>query len=152
FKKCEDFERGASEFRGSGGPIGVSDQPRHELGDAFLRAIQEAGLTVNDDCNGASREGFGYTQLTTRHGRRSSSAVEYLRPARKRPNLRVILRALTTRILFKDRAAVGVEFAQNGATKTIMARREVILCAGVFNSAQLLQLSGVGPAQPLSDL
>src|SRR5205085_11732314 len=100
----------------------------------------------NDDFNGPTQEGAGYFQLTTRNGRRWSTARGYLKPARKRPNLAVVSHALTTRILFEGRRAVGVEYKKDGTIHTARANAEVILSSGAFNSPQLLQLSGVGPA------
>ena len=97
------------------------------------------------------QEGAGYFQLTTRKGRRWSTARGYLAPARKRGNLAVVSNALTTRILFDGRRAVGVEYRKDGATHTARANGEVILSSGAFNSPQLLQFSGVGPADLLRD-
>jgi choline dehydrogenase len=152
FIKAEDQSRGASEWHGAGGPFAVSDLPdKHELCDAFIASAQSTGLPRNDDFNGASQEGAGYYQANLRNGRRISTAVGYLRPAQKRANLRVETEALTTRILFEGTRATGVEYTQGGNTQRAMAR-EVILCGGSFNSPQLLQLSGVGPADALNKL
>ena len=145
FRKAEDNDGGANAYRGAGGPLGVSSLPQHELADAFVKAGEQAGYARNDDFNGATQEGFGYHQVTTRKGRRSSTAVAYLYPARKRPNLRVITNAIATRVVFRDGRATGVEFIKDGVAHTAQASREVILCGGAFNSPQLLQLSGVGP-------
>ena len=150
FKKAEDNERGADKYHGQGGPLHVSDTVRHELADAFIEAAVAAGYPRNNDLNGATQEGFGYNQLTVRDGQRCSTAVAYLHPARKRPNLHVITRALATRILFRGREAVGVEFKQDGVTRSVTARREVIVSSGAINSPQLLQLSGVGAPALLS--
>src|SRR5579875_2745831 len=92
----------------------------------------------------------GPLQLTVRGARRCSAAVAYLRPALKRPNLRVEVRALAHRVLFEGRRAIGLEYAQDGVVHRVRARREVLLCGGAINSPQLLQLSGVGPAALLS--
>ena len=152
FKRAEDNERGANDYHGAGGPVRVSDPPRHELADAFIEAGIQAGYPRNRDFNSVTDEGFGYNQLTTRSGRRCSSADAYLRPARHRSNLRVITDALATRIVFENREAVGIEFKQGTAARGIRARREIILAAGSFNSPQLLQLSGVGPGDLLRSL
>ena len=152
FRKAEDNARGADVYHGVGGPLGVSDVPRHEMADAFIDAAREAGYTENDDLNGMNQEGIGYVQATTRGGRRCSTAVAYLNPARGRANLRIIVNAMATRILFDGRQAVGAEYRQHGVTVAIRARREVVLAAGAFNSPQLLQLSGVGPAELLQQL
>jgi choline dehydrogenase len=120
----------------------VSDLERHELCDAFIASARSLGIPPNDEgFNGASQEGTGYYRATAFRGRRRSTAVAYLRPAEKRPNLRVETNALVTRVLFEGTQAVGVEY-QNGKKSRA---REIILCGGAFNSPQLLQLSGVGP-------
>jgi choline dehydrogenase len=146
FKKSEDNDRGASEWHGAGGPLAVSDLPdRHELCDAFIASAMALGVPRNHDFNGASQEGTGYYQATARNGRRCSTAVGYLRPAEKRPNLRVEVEALATRVLFEGKRATGVLYEARGARHEVRAAREVILSGGSFNSPQLLQLSGVGP-------
>ena len=152
FRRAEDQERGEDELHGVGGPLAVRDVSEpHPLCEAFIEACGEAGIPRTDDFNGASQEGAGYFQLTTRKGRRWSTARGYLAPARKRGNLAVVSNALTTRILFEGRRAVGVEYRKDGATHTARATAEVILSSGAFNSPQLLQLSGVGPADLLRD-
>jgi choline dehydrogenase len=152
FIKCEDQSRGANRWHGVGGPLAVSDLPdRHELCDAFIASAQANGIPRNDDFNGESQEGAGYYQANLRNGRRISSAVGYLRPAEKRANLRVEVDALVTRILFDGSRATGVEYLRNGVAEQVTAR-EVILSGGSFNSPQLLQLSGVGPAARLQRL
>ena len=153
FIKSEDQSRGANAWHGAGGPLAVSDLPdRHELCDAFIASAEALGVPRNDDFNGAAQEGAGYYQATTRNGRRSSAATGYLRPAAKRPNLRVEVDALATRIVFEGTRAVGVEYLKGGRTYAVRAAREVILAGGTFNSPQLLQLSGVGPRALLESL
>jgi choline dehydrogenase len=150
FKKAENQHRGADEFHGIGGPIDVHDQfERNELCDAFFAAAREVGIPTNEDFNGSDSEGAGYYQLTTNGWRRSSTAVGYLRPARKRVNLSILVNAQATRLLLQDRQVVGVEFIKDGQRFRVNARREVILSAGAFNSPHLLQLSGIGPADRL---
>ncbi len=107
---------------------------------------------MNQDFNGEAQEGAGIYQITTRDGRRMSAARAFLRPAMKRPNVRVETNALVTKVLFEGKRAVGVEYLQNGVTKTARAGREVILSGGSINTPQLLQLSGIGPAAQLGDL
>jgi choline dehydrogenase len=144
FKRSEDQSRGADAWHGVGGPQAVSDLPdRHELCDAFIAAAGEVGIRRNDDFNGASQEGAGYYQATTRNGRRSSTATGYLRPAERRPNLTVVTEALATHILFEGTRAIGVAYRRGGVMRRARAAREVLLAAGTFNSPQLLQLSGV---------
>jgi choline dehydrogenase len=146
FKKSENQSRGADAWHGVGGPLEVGDLPdRHELCDAFIASAVALGIPRNDDFNGPSQEGAGYYQATACRGRRCSAATGYLRPAEKRPNLKVEVNALATRILFEGRRAVGVQY--NG--KAEKAKREIILAGGAFNSPQLLQISGIGPGQLL---
>src|SRR5437773_7904088 len=114
FRKSEDQSRGADPWHGVGGPLAVSDLPRHELCDAFIASAMALGIPRNDDFNGATQEGTGYYQATASRGRRCSTAVGYLRPAEKRPNLKNEVDALATRIHFRDRRAVGIEFRKKG--------------------------------------
>jgi choline dehydrogenase len=147
FRKAEDQQRGADDYHGVGGPLAVSDvYETHPLAEAYIEAAVEAGYPRNPDFNGATQEGFGPTQWTTRNGRRSSTAVEYLRSARKRDNLAVATNAHATRLLFDGLRATGVEYSQRGKLRTAHADGEVIVAGGAFNSPQLLQLSGLGPA------
>ncbi|WP_257166124.1 GMC family oxidoreductase [Bradyrhizobium sp. SRS-191] len=150
FKRAENQSRGGDDYHGVGGPLPVSDW-RHEdpLSEAFVKAAVEAGLPFNADFNGASQEGVGFFQTTTRRGRRASSAVSYLRPALGRSNLHVETDALAQRILFEGRRASGVTFSQRGRLRTARARKEILVSSGAYNSPQLLQLSGVGPGELL---
>jgi len=150
FRKSEDNERGADEWHGAGGPLGVSDlRDRHPVAEAYVEAAQQCGYPGNADFNGAAQEGAGFYQTTTRRGVRSSTAVAYLAPVRNRNNLKVVPEALATRILFDGRRATGVEYDVGGATCIAIANADVIVAAGAFNSPQLLQLSGLGPAELL---
>jgi choline dehydrogenase len=153
FRRAEDQERGADDLHGAGGPLAVSNVSEpHPLCEAFIEAAQQAGFPRNDDFNGPAQDGAGYFQLTARNGRRWSTAVGYLRQAKRRPNLAVVPNALATRVLFSGRRAIGVEYRQGQTTHTAYADGEVILSGGAFNSPQLLQLSGVGPEKILRDL
>ena len=153
FRKAEDNQRGADEYHGVGGPLCVSDPAEpHPLCEAFFAAAESCGYSRNPDFNGAQQAGFGYNQVTQRRGRRCSTAVGYLRPARQRSNLSVATNAHATRILFSGKRATGIEYLRDGARCSAHARREVILAAGAFNSPQLLQLSGIGPANLLREL
>jgi choline dehydrogenase len=154
FKAIEDNAAGADRWRGSGGPVHVTDCSAavHPLTKRYLTAAEQAGLPFNPDFNGASQEGVGIYQISTRNGRRMSGARAFLRPAMKRPNLRVETGALATKILFEGRRAVAVEYERNGATHRVGAAHEVVLSGGSINSPQLLQLSGVGPAGHLKAL
>jgi choline dehydrogenase len=150
FKKAENQARGADPYHGTGGPLSVSDW-RHAdpLSEAFVKAAVETGIPFNPDFNGAAQEGAGFFQTTTRRGRRASSAFSYLRPARDRSNLRIETAALAQRVVFDGRRAVAVEYLQNGSVRVARARKEILLSGGSYNSPQLLQLSGVGPAELL---
>jgi choline dehydrogenase-like flavoprotein len=151
FLRAEDFEGGASEFHGAGGPLTVSaGRSRHALMDAFVEAGQQAGHPLNDDFNGPDQHGVGYYHLTQRGGMRCSAAVAYLHPARPRLNLEVLTDAQCTRVLFDGDRAVGVEVEVRNELRELRAEREVLLCAGAYNSPQLLMLSGIGIAGELS--
>jgi choline dehydrogenase len=150
FRKAENQQRGADKYHGAGGPLPVSDW-RHAdpLSEAFVVAAAETGIPTNPDFNGASQEGAGFFQTTTQRGRRASTAYSYLRPAKSRSNLHVETAALAQRILFEGRRARAVEYRQGDALRTARARREILVSGGAYNSPQLLQLSGVGPAELL---
>jgi choline dehydrogenase len=153
FKRAEHQTRGPDDWHGTDGPLAVSDVPdKHQICEAFIRACNDLGFPFNADFNGATQDGVGYHQTTTRNGRRCSTAVGYLKPVAQRRNLRVVTGALAEHILFEGRRAVGVAFRRDGFPVTARARREVILCGGAINSPQLLLLSGVGPQQHLTDL
>jgi choline dehydrogenase len=153
FRMAEDNERGADALHGAGGPLAVSDQrDRHPLADAYIEAAQQCGYPRNDDFNGPTQEGAGYYQTTTRNGLRCSTAVGYLKPIHGRANLAVISNALASRLLFEGRRAVGVEYFTGDQLCSARANAEVIVASGTFNSPQLLQLSGVGPAALLNSL
>jgi choline dehydrogenase len=150
FKKAENQTRGADDYHGTGGPLSVSDW-RHAdpLSEAFVKAAVETGIPFNPDFNGATQEGAGFFQTTTRRGRRASSAFCYLRPAKGRKNLAIETSALAQRIVFEGRRARAVEYRRNGNLRTARVRKEVLVSGGAYNSPQLLQLSGVGPAELL---
>jgi choline dehydrogenase len=151
YRAMEDTEAGASEFRGAGGPLHVRCAPVdfHPLYSKFLLASGLAGLNVNEDFNGASQEGVGAYQYTTKNGQRMSAARAFLRPAMKRRNVRVVTLAHVTKVLFEGNRATGVEYVLDGEKKLARAGREIILSGGAINSVQLLQLSGIGPAAHL---
>ena len=153
FKRSENQERGADDFHGDKGPLSVSDMRiQRPICDAWVEAAQAAGYPFNPDYNGATQEGVGYFQLTTRNGRRCSSAVAFLNPARSRPNLRIVTRAAASRILFDGKRATGVAYRDAGGIEhTVKARAEVILSSGAIGSPQLLMVSGIGEADHLRD-
>jgi len=150
FRKAEDQQRGADDFHGVGGPLPVSDLIYADpLSAAFIEAAAEAGIPRNPDFNGATQEGAGFFQTTTRGGRRASTAVAYLRPASGHINLHVETSALAQRVVFAGRRAVAVEYRRAGTLRTARARKEILVSSGAYNSPQLLQLSGIGPAELL---
>src|SRR6201981_3713236 len=126
FRRAEHQERGADEHHGAGGPLSVSDlRAGHELHDAFIAGAQEAGYKFNPDFNGAEQDGVGPLQVTVRNMRRCSAAVAYLRPAMRRGNLRVAIRALAHRVLVEGKRAIGLEYSPDGVVLRACARREV---------------------------
>jgi choline dehydrogenase len=150
FRKLEHNERGASHYHGAEGPLWTSDiHVRHPLVDALIGSANALGIPRNDDFNGERQEGVGYYQLTTHDGRRWSTAVAYLRPARGRPNLEVRTDAHATRVLLDGRRATGVTYRRHGREERVAAGREVILAAGALQSPQLLELSGIGQPEVL---
>ena len=153
FKRAEHQTRGPDEFHATGGPLCVSDvQEGHPICEAFIKACNEAGYKRNDDFNGKDQDGVGYHQTTINNGRRCSTAVGYLHPAMKRPNLRVVTHAHTQKVVFEGKRATGVAYRQNGVDRVASARKEVILCAGAIGSPQILLLSGIGPQAHLAEM
>ena len=152
FRRMETCLAGGDEYRGDGGPLVVERGPAsNPLFSAFFAAIQEAGYSLTDDVNGYRQEGFARFDRNIHKGRRLSAARAYLHPAMARPNLEVKTRALVTSIRFEGVRAVGVDYSVKGTPHTIDAG-EVILCGGSINTPQLMQLSGVGPADHLRSL
>jgi choline dehydrogenase/4-pyridoxate dehydrogenase len=145
FRRQERWADGDNLYRGGSGALatGKSDY-QDPLIDAYAAAAVSLGYRWNDDYNGAEQDGFARMQLTVGNGRRVSAADAFLRPALRRPNLRVEAKAHVTGLLLAERKATAVEFVRDGQRHRVHARREVILCAGAFNSPQLLMLSGIG--------
>ena len=153
FRRAETYSEGGDAYRGDGGPLYVTrGRGTNPLFDAWLAAGQEAGYPLTADMNGYQQEGVGRMDMTIRQGRRWSAARAYLLPAMARPNLHVVTRALTTRVLLERGRAVGVEYVEGGIPKSVRAAREVILAGGAINSPQLLMLSGIGPADHLREV
>ncbi|GLQ06707.1 GMC family oxidoreductase [Sneathiella chinensis] len=151
FKKAENNERGADDFHGTGGPLNVADlRSPMKIGDVFMKAARELQLPMNKDFNGAEQEGVGYFQTTQKNGERCSAAKGYLTPNLDRPNLDILTHATASRILFEGKKAVGVQYVQDGQTKTLKARQEIILSGGAFATPQLLLLSGVGAPENIT--
>jgi len=152
FKRAEAHELGGDDYHGGEGPLRVSrSKVKGKLAQAWIAAAVEAGYAYNDDINGALREGFGPTDVTVVNGRRMSTAATYLRAARGRPNLEIVTGALGRRILFDGARAIGVEYLRDGRLEQAHGG-EVILSGGVFQSPQLLMLSGVGDGDHLKSL
>ncbi|MBI1775953.1 MAG: GMC family oxidoreductase N-terminal domain-containing protein [Proteobacteria bacterium] len=153
FRKLECFEGGADAYRGGDGPFRVSRvKDRPVVCEALLAAAERHGVRRNSDQNGADQEGIDYFQRSISRGRRVSTARAYLKPARGRSNLRVETGALTERVLFEARRAVGVAYRQGSERRQARVSRQVILAAGAVGSPQLLELSGIGQADRLRSL
>ncbi len=153
FRRCETWEGGADTWRGGDGPLSVQSAKNPDpLLDDWSAACLAAGYSLTDDYNGEVQEGFGSSQATVKDGRRCSAAVAFLHPAMKRPNLTVEMDAYATRITLDGARATGIDYSQHGADKHADADAEVILSGGVFNSPQLLMLSGIGPADHLREV
>lgn len=158
FIRSEKQERGGDVYHGGDGPLSVTDMRVHrDVCNGLIDAAEEIGIPRNDDFNGAVQEGAGYFQLTARNGLRCSSAVAYLRPARKRGNLTIVTHAHVEGLLFGDdtsRETKGISFSVKGRPHhgTLKPGGEVILSAGAIGSPQILQLSGIGPGELLQGL
>ncbi len=150
FKRIEHYERGEDEYRGGSGELYVSNlRNDHPWCEAWVRAANEFGLPRNDDFNGATTYGVGAYQLTIRGGWRESASRAFLHPSRARPNLELRTGAQVSRVLFEGNRAVGVEWIERDGLHRVRAQCEVVLAAGAVQSPQVLQLSGVGPADLL---
>ncbi len=151
FKKAETWKGGADEYRGGDGPVGTcnGNEMKNPLYGAFVEAGVEAGYLKTDDYNGRQQDGFGAMHMTVDGGVRASTARAYLKPARSRSNLTVITNAMTDRVMFEAKRAVGVSWSVNDTRDQARARREVILSAGAVGSPAILQRSGIGPAAVL---
>lgn len=153
FKRVEANERGTNPFHGANGPLRVTRARRtSELCSMFIEAGQQAGHKISEDFNGEEQEGFGDYDATVYRGRRWSAATAFLRRARQRHNLTVLTGAHAQRILWTGTRACGIEYRHSQAVTKAHCHGEVILAGGAINSPQLLQLSGVGPADHLKSL
>ena len=149
FKRMENCLAGGDTWRGDDGPLKLERGPATTpLFDAFFEAVKQAGHPLTNDVNGYKQEGFAKFDRNVYRGRRLSAARAYLHPVMNRPNLTVITRALTTKILFEGKKAVGVEYTKGRSTRKAHGN-DIICCGGAINSPQLLQLSGVGSAELL---
>ena len=159
FKRSENNQRGNSELHGTGGPLSVAfQQSPRPISAAWMEAAQQCGLALNEDFNGAKQEGAGLHQVTQfwndqRNGERCSAAAGYLHPIMaQRPNLTVMTGAHATELLWTDSRISGVKYRRGQQFLEVHAQAEVLLCAGAFQSPQLLMLSGIGPAEHLQSL
>lgn len=157
FRRSENrIGAGDDTFRGRDGALTVTDIDwSHPLTEAFIAGCIAEGIPRNADYNGAKQEGVSYAQRTISDGRRMSAARAFLHPAMKRPNLHVVTNAHATGIMLEGKRATGVRYnagGRHGIPTEVGARREVILSGGTYNSPQLLQLSGIGPASLLNEL
>jgi choline dehydrogenase len=149
FRRMEDNERGADAWRGTGGPIAVSEgRARYPITDAWIAAAQQAGIERRD-LNGEKAEGVDYVQVSQRNGSRCSSARGYLENFEGATPPHVLLGAQVLRILIKDGRATGIAYCQDGVRKTLHAKNGIVLSAGAINTPRLLMLSGIGPAAHL---
>jgi choline dehydrogenase len=154
FKSQEDWEGGANEWRGSGGPIHIR-RPKdpHPTAPAFIDAAREMGMPILDDVNGPMRPGAGYINMNiAADGTRVSAVRAFLRPALSRPNLILLLSTNVVKLNFNGTRCVGVKVMTDGTLKDVAAEKEVILAAGTIHSPKLLMLSGVGEAKALRSL
>ncbi|SHI06896.1 GMC family oxidoreductase [Pollutimonas bauzanensis] len=153
FKQVEDHHAGESEFHGASGTWRVERQRLSwKILDAFRQAAQQADIPAIDDFNRGDNEGCAYFEVNQRRGVRWTSAKAFLHPVAKRPNLTVLTGAQAERIVFAGRRADGVRYTHEGHKKFARAKAEVILSSGSIGSAQLLQVSGVGPGALLQSL
>ncbi len=151
FKRMENSRGGQDGWRGTDGPLHIQRGRRdNPLFKAFVDAGHQAGFEVTKDYNGQKQEGFGPMEQTIHNGRRWSAANAYLKPALKRPNVKLV-KGLARKIVLEGKRAVGVEIEAGRTFSTIRARREVIIAASSINSPKLLMLSGIGPAAQLKE-
>ena len=151
FKRMERYDGGSDQFRGRHGLLRVTDTPRHQvpLLEKIIAAAANIGLPFNPDQNGATQEGVGMSQVTIAGGRRQSTAVCYLDPARARANLTIEQGALAEALILEGKRCAGVRYAVRGVSREARATREVIVCGGAINSPKLLELSGIGQGERL---
>ena len=159
FKRAENNQRGNSEWHGTGGPLSVAfQQSPRSVSAAWIEAAQQCGIALNEDFNGPVQEGVGLHQVTQfwddqRNGERCSAAAGYLHPIMaQRPNLTVITGAHATELLWGEQRISGVAYRRGSHALQVHAKAEVVLCAGTFQTPQLLMLSGIGPGAMLQSM
>lgn len=157
FQKAETWKdpdgRDADSYRGETGPLSTSNgnEMENPLYRAWIEAGVQAGYGRTEDYNGYRQEGFGRMHMTVKDGIRWSTANAYLKPARSRSNLSVITHAMTEKVLFEGQRATGIRYRKDGQVYEVLASKEVILATGSVGSPQILQLSGIGPAEVLKN-
>ncbi|XP_069134411.1 glucose dehydrogenase [FAD, quinone]-like [Argopecten irradians] len=154
FRKIEDVQSEGlkdPDYRGVGGPVPITQPNTTPMQALYLKAGQDLGYNVVD-CNGADQIGFSWIQSNIKNGERWNNYRAFVKPHINRPNLHVSPNSFTTKVLIKNKKAIGIEYIKNGRKKTVLARKEVILSAGSVNSPQLLMLSGIGPKEHLEKL
>ncbi|WP_184475212.1 GMC family oxidoreductase N-terminal domain-containing protein [Rhizorhapis suberifaciens] len=150
FRRMEDNERGANAWRGTGGPIAVSEgRARYPITDAWIEAAQQAGIARSSDLNGEHAEGVDYVQVSQRSGTRCSAARGYLHERKSDNAPHILLEAQVLRIIVEHGRATGIAYRHDGQEKQLNARHGVVLSAGAMNTPRLLMLSGIGPADHL---
>jgi len=154
FRRMERrHDKGWESHENSTNPLDVSDMPiEHPMLDRIMAAFEQAGIPRRHDLNLTAREGVARVRLNTANGWRRSAASAYLHPAMKRGDLWVITRAHASRIRFQGRRAIAVDYIRGGETRTIRARREILLATGAISSPQILELSGIGQGKRLQEL
>jgi choline dehydrogenase len=156
FKKSENFELGpANEYHAKGGELNVTDvSMKYDISEAYIDAAESVGIPRNDDINGATQEGIGHTQVNMKGGMRWSSADAFLSAdVKRRPNLTIAIKSVAQRVMLDGKKAVGIEYTDSkGRAHRATASREVVLCAGTYNSPPLLELSGIGNPDVLNEL
>jgi choline dehydrogenase len=153
FRDLECREGGDPTFRGTKGPLSVTDVEWNDgLCEAFVEGVTQTGVPRNRDTNGGRQEGVTFSQVNIKDGHRVSSASAFLKPARKRANLQVITSAMATQVIFEGTRASGVRYRKGDTDRVVRAGREVLVCAGGINTPRLLQVSGVGDPQLLAEL
>ncbi|MEP3890585.1 MAG: GMC family oxidoreductase N-terminal domain-containing protein [Hellea sp.] len=153
FKLSENFEHGADSLHGNTGPLSVTEViDRNSTNDAMVEAFAQYGIARTDDFNGPTQEGAGHYHVTMKDGRRCSTSTAFLKPIKTRKNLHVITHARARKINLENGRAISVDIDLEDTLKTLIATREIILSAGAYQSPQLLQLSGIGPAAHLKSV
>lgn len=156
FKRSEHYDVGPEDaYHAKGGELNVTHvETKFDITEVYLDACESVGIPRNEDVNGAEQLGIGYVQVNMKDGRRWSSADAFLsRDVRKRPNLKIELNAVAKRLVLEGRQVVGLEYDdKKGGAHAVRVNREVVVCAGTYNSPPLLEHSGIGNPDVLQAL